>query len=223
MYCSQDQTSVAKGRQAQMGVKTAAEMESRNPADWRSVIRAKHPRFLDAVIADARVTAAYRGERFEFQSRRDGLIQALRLAFVTDAFLAQALYRLKARCQALRIPLIPTLAHRLAIAIGQVSIGDPVVIQPGVYFPHGQVVIDGVVEIGRGTTIAPFVTIGLKAGVMQGPVIEQRVNIGTGAKIIGPVRVGAHAFIGANAVVLDDVPDRATAVGVPARVIMPAK
>jgi len=44
------------------------------------------------------------------------------------------------------------------------------------------------------------------------------VNIGTGAKVIGPVRIGAGATIGANSVVLDDVPAGATVVGAPARV-----
>jgi serine O-acetyltransferase len=198
---------------------TAAEAEAfRAREGWRRTIRSKHPRFLDAVVADARVTSANRGERFEFRSRRDALLQALRLAFVTDAFLAQVLYRLKARCQALRVPLVPTLAHHLAIVTGQVSIGDPVVVQPGIYLPHGQVVIDGLVEIERGTTIAPFVTIGLVASNLQGPTIEHHVNIGTGAKIVGPVRIGANARLGANAVVVHDVPAGVTVVGVPARV-----
>ena len=184
---------------------------------WRSEIGSKHPGVVEAIVADARVAAANRGERFEFRSRLDGLLQAARLAWVTDAFLAQALYRVKARSQALGIPLLPLVAHRLAIMTGQVCIGDPVVVRPGVYLPHGQVVIDGLVEIERGTTIAPFVTIGLLAGNMQGPTIGPRVNIGTGAKIIGPVTIGANAAIGANAVVVNDVPAKVTVVGVPAR------
>ena len=186
---------------------------------WRRAIRSQHPGVLEAILADARVTAANRGERFEFRSRLDGLVQALRLAWVTDAFFALALYRVKARSQALRIPLLPTLAHRLAIMTGQVSIGDPVVIRPGIYLPHGQVVIDGLVEIERGTTIAPFVTIGLIAANLQGPSIGHHVNIGTGSKIVGPVTIGANATVGANAVVVHDVPAGATVVGVPARAV----
>ena len=64
--------------------------------------------------------------------------------------------------------------------------------------------------------IAPFVTIGLRAGDLAGPTIERDVSIGTGAKIIGPVRIGDGARIGANAVVVDDVPAGATVAGVPA-------
>jgi serine O-acetyltransferase len=101
--------------------------------------------------------------------------------------------------------------------VAQVSIGDPVVVHPGVYVVHGQVVIDGLVEVGSGTVIFPWVTVGLRAGNVRGATIEEGVSIGTGAKIIGPVRVGAGARIGANAVVIADVEANATAVGLPAR------
>jgi len=183
---------------------------------WRA-LRARHPRLREALVADARITARLRGERHEFRSRADAAAQMARLAWSSDAFLAQALYRVKARLQARRVPLLPRLAHRLAMATAQVSIGDPVVVAPGVYLLHGQVVIDGLVEIGEGAVIAPFVTIGLRAGDVAGATIEPGVSIGTGAKVIGPVRIGAGATIGANAVVVGDVPPGATVVGAPAR------
>jgi serine O-acetyltransferase len=186
--------------------------------DFLRALRARHPGFRESVMADAKVTAAYRGERHEFRSRGDAAAQLLRLAVVSDAFLAQSLYRAKAALQARGVPLLPRVAHRLAMALAQVSIGDPVVVEPGLYVLHGQVVIDGTVEIGSGTTIAPWVTIGLRAGVYQGATIGRNVSIGTGAKIIGPVRIGEGATIGANAVVVSDVPAGATVVGVPARV-----
>jgi serine O-acetyltransferase len=182
-------------------------------------IRARFPPFGRAVIEDARVTAGYRGERSEFRGTPDAVVQIIRLCVASDAFAAQVLYRAKASLQARGVPLLPRLAHRLAMALAQVSIGDPVVVQPGVYLIHGQVVLDGLVEIGSGVAIGPWVTIGLRAGVVQGPTIEEGVQIGTGAKVIGPVRVGAGAQIGANAVVTDDVPPSATAVGAPARAL----
>jgi serine O-acetyltransferase len=185
--------------------------------DFLRTLRARHPRLREALTADARITAAYRGERHEFRSPVDAVLQMVRLAIVSDAFLAQALYRVKARLQGLGVPVLPRVAHRLAMVVGQVSIGDPVVVQPGIYILHGQIVIDGTVEIGSGVTIAPFVTIGLRAGDYQGATIERNVSIGTGAKVIGPVRIGEGATIGANAVVVDDVPAGATVVGVPAR------
>ena len=98
-------------------------------------VRARHPRLREALVADARVTAAYRGERHEFRSRLDVAVQMLRLAWVSDAFAAQALYRVKARLQALGVPVLPRVAHRLAMALAQVSIGDPVVVAPGRLHP----------------------------------------------------------------------------------------
>lgn len=183
---------------------------------WRA-LRGRHPGLREALTADARVTALHRGERYEFRSRLDAVTQILRLAWVSDAFLAQSLYRAKARLQALGVPILPRLAHRLAMAIAQISIGDPVVVHPGVYIIHGQFVADGLVEIHSGAVIAPFVTIGLRAGDVVGATIEPNVSIGTGAKVIGGVRVGAGAQIGANAVVVDDVPGGTIVVGVPAR------
>jgi serine O-acetyltransferase len=180
-------------------------------------LRARHPTLREALVADARLTARHRGERFEFRPGVDTIVQIVRLMIVSDALIATALYRIKARLQALHVPVLPWLAHRLAIATAGVAIGDPVLVHAGVYLLHGQVVIDGIAEIQSGAVIAPFVTIGLRAGDFDGPMIGPNVEIGTGAKIIGPVQVGAGARIGANAVVVDDVPEGATVVGAPAR------
>jgi serine O-acetyltransferase len=180
--------------------------------------RAKQPRFIAALVADAKVTASVRGERSKFHGRIDALVQVLRLMWAADAFLAQALYRAKARLQVLGVPVLPGIAHRLAIITGQLYIGDTVVLHPGVFIGHGMVVIDGFVEIHRGVRIMPGVTIGVRDG-FRGPTIKQDVRIGTGAKVLGAITVGRGARIGSNAVVIDDVPPRATVVGIPARVV----
>jgi serine O-acetyltransferase len=180
-------------------------------------IRARHPGFREAVLADAAATALHRDERHVFHGRLDALLQILRLTWRADAFAAQVVYRLRARLLALGVPFVPQILHRLAVALCQVPIVEPVVIQPGLYLLHGQVVIDGITEIGRGATIAPFVTVGLREGNIVGPKIADGVEVGSGAKVLGAIRVGPGARVGANAVVVDDVPAETTVVGVPAR------
>ena len=180
-------------------------------------LQERHPGFREAVLADARMTALHRGERTEFRSKLDASVQVLRLCWASDAFAAQVLYRLKAAMQARQIPILPRIAHRAAMVLAQVSIGDPVIVQPGLYVIHGQIVIDGLVEVGPGAVIGPWVTIGLRAGNVQGATLERDVHVGTGAKVVGPVRIGAGAQIGANAVVVTDVEPGSTVVGVPAK------
>jgi serine O-acetyltransferase len=187
----------------------------------RAEVRAKHPRFLEALAADARIALACRSERYRFRGRFDAAVQIVRLMVVSDAVLAQVCYRAKARLQALGVPLVPRVLHRLAIMIAQVSIGDPVVIRPGVYIAHGQTIIDGYTEIHRGVIIAPWTSIGLVAGNYRGPIIGRGVQVGTGAKVLGPVVVHRGARIGANAVVVRDVPENTTVLGAPVRHVPP--
>ena len=73
--------------------------------------------------------------------------------------------------------------------------------------------------IGNHVEISPGVVIGGRSQLYDVPVIEDHVQIGVGAKILGPIRVGRGAVIGANAVVLHDVPPGAVMVGIPARVL----
>lgn len=84
------------------------------------------------------------------------------------------------------------------------------------------VVVHADAVIGDRVVVATGVTIG-GTGTRQGvPVVEDDVYIGSGAKLLGPIRIGRGARIGANAVVLCDVPAGAVAVGIPARLLPPA-
>jgi serine O-acetyltransferase len=84
----------------------------------------------------------------------------------------------------------------------------------------GGIVISGDTVFGDDCVVRNGVTVGLRNTGMRGsPVIGNRVDIGAGAKILGSIRIGDDVAIGANAVVLTDVPSNSIAVGVPARVI----
>ncbi len=143
------------------------------------------------------------------------------IAFV-EGWLAVWLFRLKERLRERRIVFVPGLCDMLSRVLFRVQIGDRVSIGPGLMITHGNVVIDGRTTIGRDCQINPWVTIGLSNSKrlgfsVEGPTIGDHVHVGTGAKILGPVHVGDYARIGANAVVVRDVPPNTTVVGVPAR------
>jgi serine O-acetyltransferase len=165
--------------------------------------------------ADASAAAAFRGERHEFRSRLDAVGQMLRLAAVSDAFLGQAFYRLGAGLRRRRVPVLPEILRRLAIASAAIYIDERAILHPGVYVVHGQIVVEGPVVIHPGVAISPAVTIATEAPEDR-IVIGRGASLGTGSRVLGAVTVGARARVGAGAVVLDDVPEGATAAGIPA-------
>jgi serine O-acetyltransferase len=84
----------------------------------------------------------------------------------------------------------------------------------------GGIVISGDASFGDDCVVRNGVTVGLRNRSHRGsPTIGSRVDIGAGAKLLGPIRIGDDVAIGANAVVLCDVPSHSIAVGVPARIV----
>jgi len=137
-------------------------------------------------------------------------------------FPAVLLYRLQIFLFDARLAPLATMLWRLNHTLYGVSIGHHVRTTGGLYIAHGHVVMDGVIRLGHSVQVAPFVTLGLTNSEghpfdLIGPTIGDHVNIGTGAKVLGPVHIGDHVKIGANAVVVHDVPPGHTAVGAPAR------
>lgn len=184
-------------------------------------IHSNQPSFKTAIAADVRVTAARRGERHSYQSTVDLVLQAIRLMFVTEAFFAQVCYRAKVECRRRGIPIAPVLLDRMSILWASVSICDSAIIGPGLYIPHGQIVVSGVTRIGRGAYLSPWSGIALVSGNVLGATIGDHFMLGIGATALGPVNIGDHVTVGAHALVLHDLPDGATAIGVPARQVGP--
>lgn len=92
----------------------------------------------------------------------------------------------------------------------------------GLFIDHGMgVVIGETAEVGDNVTIYHGVTLG-GTGKHKGkrhPTIGNNVIIGSGAKVLGPINIGDNVKIGANSVVLKDIEDNKTAVGIPAKVV----
>jgi serine O-acetyltransferase len=110
----------------------------------------------------------------------------------------------------------------LARIITGIEIHPGVIIGRRFFIDHGMgVVIGETAIIGDDCTIYHGVTLGgtsWKQGKRH-PTLEDKVVIGAGAKILGPITIGSGAKIGSNAVVVKDIPKNATAVGIPARLV----
>lgn len=94
-------------------------------------------------------------------------------------------------------------------------------IGPGFFVDHGMgVVIGETAEIGANVTLYHGVTLGGTSWKKEKrhPTLEDDVVVGAGAKVLGPIRIGARTRVGANAVVVKDVPADSVVVGVPGRV-----
>lgn len=118
--------------------------------------------------------------------------------------------------------LLPELFLKLAQHYLGIQFSSLTKIGGGVHFPHYScIVIAGSTIIGNNCTIHQGVTLGRSfRGKNKGcPIIGDNVIVFPGAKIIGRVNIGDNAIVGANAVVLSDVPNNAVVVGSPAKIV----
>lgn len=135
--------------------------------------------------------------------------------------IALRIYRMAHWLHQHRVPLLPWLLKCVNRVIFSVVLPPSAMLGKDVLLSYeglGTVIHQSAV-IGNAAIIGTGVTIGGRSGQHGVPVIGQGALIGSGAKILGNIHIGAHASIGANAVVLQDVPDYGVAVGIPARVI----
>ncbi|UJR78426.1 serine O-acetyltransferase [Sandaracinus amylolyticus] len=148
-------------------------------------------------------------------------------ALVEPGFWALGVYRVGRWAMARRSPagrwamdrVYRALSAGAQLGLG-VAVPREVAIGEGFHLLHGNGVrIHPEVVIGDRVTIMHEVTIGATIGRSGVPRIEDDVLVGAGAKILGPIRVGAGALIAPNSLVISDVPPGATVMGVPARVV----
>ena len=116
------------------------------------------------------------------------------------------------------VPVLPRLVSMLARALTNIEIHPAARIGEGLFIDHGAgVVIGETADIGKDVTLYQGVTLG-GTGFATGkrhPTVQDNVTIGSGAKLLGPITIGHGAKIGANSVVITDVPPNSTVVGNP--------
>jgi serine acetyltransferase len=169
-----------------------------------------------ALRIDARQFAANQGDRIA-ASRWGQWLTVARLLWGSDDYLGVALYRVRCSMLRARVPILPAIINRICIAFYSMNIDDHIVIREGLYLPHGNVVLGGLTLIGRNVTICPWVSIGTRAGSFAGPVLGNRVFVGTHSSILGTMSIGDDATVGAGSVVTGDIPACTTVMGVPAK------
>jgi serine O-acetyltransferase len=147
----------------------------------------------------------------------DDSFRNLLKARFTDGSGAMIRYRWMQWAQRHRLVPLAMIFNKLNV-LGGCIIGRGADFGEGFVLVHSNgVVINTSVKGGRNVVIEHQVTIGAEKGLS--PVLGDGVFIGAGAKVLGAVRIGNGAKVGANAVVLEDVPEAATVVGIPARVV----
>ena len=166
------------------------------------------------------------GDLYRYQGAR-GLLAGIRVYVREPGFRFTFWLRVAAYFSRKRVlkplGLIPRICrHGLEVKFG-ISIPVAAKIGPGLKIIHGVgAVIGAMCTVGSQFTIYQGATIGDKLGRDTGkrPVIGDQVIATVGSQILGPVTVGSKSVIAANAVVLESVPERCVAAGVPARVVV---
>ena len=141
-----------------------------------------------------------------------------------NGFQAVVLYRLAHWFKSRRIPFFGPLLCRLSILLCSVEIAPGAKIGPGLLISHGMgIVIGQWAKIGSGCTMMHQVTLGASSTdkLQTMPTVGDHVFLAAGSRLIGGIRVGDGAFIGANAVVAEDVPAGAKVVVEKPRILPP--
>ena len=171
-----------------------------------------------------------RADLERFFSDDMGPVAKFKTIILTQGIWALIIFRVGSWCyeNRSRFPLIRlfspflTIMQKIIEILTGIQIPFSVKVGKGFYIGHfGNIIIGKDVVIGSYCNISQGVTIGQagRDGMQLSPTIGDRVYMGPGAKIFGGIRIGDNVAIGANAVVLKDLPENATAVGVPAKVV----
>ena len=182
-------------------------MATRGPKD----VVAANP--FEAILADLRAPV-------ERDPAARGYLDVL-LSY--PGFRALTAHRLIHALHKANVPLLPRFLGSISRFLTGIEIDPGATIGKGVFIDHGMgVVIGETAEVGDGCTIYQGVTLGGTSlqRTKRHPTLGRDVTVGSGAAVLGAIHVGDGARIGANSVVVKDVPPNATVVGIPGRVVL---
>ncbi len=146
----------------------------------------------------------------------------LEILLCYPGFQAITLHRISHSLWKYRLPLVPRLLSQLTRTLTGIEIHPGAKIGKGVFIDHGMgVVIGETTEIGNRCLLYQGVTLGGtgKESGKRHPTLAENVVIGAGAKVLGAIQIGANTRIGAGSVVVRDVEENSTVVGIPGRVV----
>jgi serine O-acetyltransferase len=150
----------------------------------------------------------------------------LEIALLYPGVRALAFHRLAHAFWQIRLTFLARLVSEIGRWLSGIEIHPGAVIGKRLFIDHGTgVVIGETAIIGNDVTMYHGVTLGgvstAQTGVRRHPIVEDKVIIGAGAQVLGPITVGYGARVGANAVAVRDVPPGVTVVGIPAQEALP--
>ena len=174
---------------------------------------------------------ALREDMDAYLARDPAARSAFEVGLLYSGFHALAIHRLARGLWRRGFRLLARLLSQFGRFLTGVEIHPGASIGRRLVIDHGMgVVIGETAEIGDDVTIYQGVTLGgtspavnsvAQVGQKRHPTIRDRVIIGSGAQVLGPIVIGEGARIGANSVVTKEIPDGVTAIGIPAQVVMP--
>ena len=165
-------------------------------------------------------------EDFKAVFERDPAVRSVfEIIFCYPGFHALMFYRLAHALWNYKLYFLGRFVSHLGRFFTGIEIHPGAKIGKGFFIDHGMgVVIGETAEIGDNVTLYHGVTLGgtTWAKEKRHPTLRDNVVIGSGAKILGPFEVGANAKVGSNSVVVKEVPENATVVGIPGKIVVAA-
>ncbi|MDD3375658.1 MAG: serine O-acetyltransferase [Candidatus Omnitrophica bacterium] len=146
---------------------------------------------------------------------------SFQIVFLYSGLHAIVFYRIAHMFLRQNIPFLPRFISQMAKFLTGIEIHPGAKIGKGLFIDHGTgVVVGETTIIGRNVTLFQGVTLGGTGKEIgkRHPTLGDNIVVGAGAKILGNIKIGSNSYIGANAVVLKEVPPNTTVVGVPGRV-----